>query len=265
MTIPILSKDFYTGFVSLAPDGKSAFTHLAFVRLPDGRKVRAYLKLYKKDTSKELLNEITGYLLAKSAGIPQPPTAFIIDVPIEVLKKAHPEFQPSPGEKTRLLWGTEEVVGKSLKLHFGNTKSAALRKEIRRWSYLPHTVAFDDWTANTDRNTGNIIRKGKHNLAIIDNGYIATGPDWNVNSLIYDAIYDNKLIMIAYNGKPTLKQKNQVINEYDKFKGVLNSTIPELTYWWSLLLQRHEAEALHSFIESRAEKTSRLRDYWGVI
>jgi hypothetical protein len=177
-------------------DGKRALTHLAHVRVNDLTH-RAYVKAYPNHLPRGLTNEVVGHALAKIHGLPQP-DSYLVDVPRDALLSLYPEVT-IPDSAVTCFCSVEEAdrfgrtVG-SAKMFFGDANVAGLAEKLVGWSGCAALVAFDQWLANNDRNTGNLLYEGRGKFMIIDHGEILTGANWKQADLKCEAYVVNKVL-----------------------------------------------------------------------
>lgn len=213
--------------------------HAAFAHPAVGL-VDAFAKFYPSD-SRAMVNEITGWLLGKAAGLPVPDRAFIALVPLDKL--------PQPLE------GVTAMATAQGRAHFPAfcTTSAAptavtpvvettgLLDEMRRWEHVHACVAFDERIANADRHPLNLVRRGLRDFVLIDHGRLAwrtDRPEWCASSLADPlAEYDNRLTGFLWGLLPDLLTANAIIAAAAKLRDGLAAVRDELHYWWSVLVQ----------------------------
>lgn len=264
MEIKVYDKSFYMGFAEHENNGQRALTHAAWIRDDRGGKFRAYLKLYTKK-NKELINEITGYLIASALELPQTDKAFFIHVPIEELRKIYTGIDFGDHDKDTIpLWGTREIPGETPKIRFSGVASRILKRDLKKWNKLVDVIAFDEWTANTDRNTGNLVRQRTGKYYIIDHGALATGPDWTIRTLAPGKLYINKLISIVWGDDVGLRQVNSMIDACKKHKSAYALAKDKLWLWWEEALSGEEVRSLDVFLNERADQDT-IKKLHGVI
>lgn len=210
-----------------------------------------------------MVNEITGWLLAKAAGLPVPEVAFIALVPLDKLPQplegvaalalaegcAHyPAFCTSSAAPTAVM---------------PVAQTAALKDEMRRWEHAHACVAFDERTANTDRHLKNLVRRGLRDFVLIDHGRLAwreDQPEWNAASLADPlADYDNRLSGILWGLLPDRETAGAVVAAATRLRDGLAATEHELRYWWSILVQDEgDRAAWGEFLALRLESVEQL-------
>lgn len=255
--IPILSKDAYRGAIRVVSQGVGN-THIAKITDENGKKREVYASMYPQKTHpRSLVNEITAYLLASKMNLPTPPKAWIVFAPITDLIKIYPNTTFNPNQSDFPLWCTSKISGKSAKTIY-TTVTSSLLKDLANWKSMPDVIAFDEWTANIDRNIGNLIRTSKSNYIIIDNEDIATGRNWTEKTLNPLSQSDNKLVNILFgnSGAISLPIKNKMVLSAEDHSDTFTSASPKLKQWWEDIgLTTNDKSALCSFIGDRAKNS----------
>ncbi len=265
--VQVLSSDKYIAPLQYASDGMMAATHLANVKWIDGKPSRFYVKVYPKGHTRGLVNEITGYLLAHAAGLPQPKKVAVIQIPKEVIKENFTGEFVFSGDFA-WGWASEEC---------GTTPNTYLKIEdligyerclddLKRWDQLPTLLAFDDWVANQDRNTGNITIKYSNKFHIIDHGNVPVSECWTQECLDKNRVYINKLLDGLFKGNYPLPLSASMVEESKKHKNVFNIANRELVKWWSILLDDDSFGYLEDFISSRSKiSTDKIKSRTGLL
>lgn len=258
-SIEVLNEDCLLNTLNYVTEGKMAKTWLAEIQWKDGHVRRSYLKVFSKSLELGLLNEITGYILAKKAGLPLPIRAGLLKLPPDMF----------PESKQYLSYGfiSSEVPGQSPNsiYNIGEIATQAQLKPIvdliRSWKYLPDCMAFDDWTANTDRHFGNVIFSGAGDLYIIDHSNLPVTTQWKAEDLKDETSYENRLAtLINFTDQTALPKKMEVSRAAMEHPKYYTAAYSELKHWWDLLLESdgERRMSLERFIENRA-KTGHLR------
>lgn len=235
-------------------EGIMAKTWLAEIRWKDGHIRRSYLKVFSFDHQLGLINEITGYILAKNSGLPLPSKAGIIKLPDNMFQGSN-NYLP-------YAFITSEVPGKSPNSMYNIDSSSTIDhlkpvvEKIKGWKYLPNCMAFDDWTANTDRHFGNVIFSGPGDLYLIDHSNLPLGVTWSADDLIDETSYENRLAnLINLTDASLLPKQMQVSNAAIKHPDYYKSAYNELKQWWDLLLESDTDRrvSIERFIKNRAD------------
>lgn len=199
--VTILSPDKYIASLEHVSDGRMSATHLASVRWTDNVVGRFYVKVYPKCHPKGLINEIIGYLTAYSAGIPQPKKVALIQIPKEVIDVNFKGDFELFGD-VYLGWASEDA-GITPNTYLSMNDAISYDKSLeylKKWKFFPDLLAFDDWVANQDRNTGNMVITGNRDFCIIDHGNVPVSEKWTNNCLVVEKVYMNKLLDGLFNG-----------------------------------------------------------------
>lgn len=237
-------------------EGKMACTWLVEIEWEDGIQTRAYLKAFPLNHSLGVLNEITGYILAKKSGLPVSTRAGIIPMPAGLFPNMS-ELDPNafvssevPGQSPNSIYNLPDNVTKE--------QLAPVIELLRDWKYLPNCLAFDDWTANTDRHCGNVIFSGHGKLYMIDHSNLPIGIAWKSSQLIDDYDYENRLAtLINFAEKSELYQKVEVSSAATSHPDYYKLAYNDLKHWWDILLHEDKDRriSLERFIKNRASSS----------
>jgi hypothetical protein len=254
--ISLINENGYLTFLSHAGDG-IGYTHQAIIT--DGHKEHSvYASFYPAAThSKSLVNEITAYLLASALNLPIAPKAFIVIVKADLLQSLYPRLAFSRLEDRFPLWCISTIPGHSPKFHYNLSRvknNPVFQADIHAWPRALDSVVFDDWLGNSDRNTGNLIRTGKHNYVLIDHEDIAGSRNWESGAVHPEDDIRNKLAQILWGGYGVGNPKdvNKMIHFAKNAMQANFDVLQELVYWWKLTLTESELTSLHRFIMKRA-------------
>lgn len=252
--VKILPASHYVAALSGAPDGITAATHLATVKWIDNVPGKFYVKVFPPNTPRGLVNEITGYLLASALGMPQPKNAAIIQLPSVVINQVFPgKFQID----SDYVWGwASEECGITPNTFFkigDMQKYDSLLSELKDWHLFPALLAFDDWVANQDRNTGNITVTGKNDFHLIDHGHVPVSECWQPADLVVAQVYDNKLLSGLYeNQEYPLPLSAGMVQSAKSHQAAFDKVITELEMWWTQLVSTDSKFALNEFLKLRS-------------
>ena len=163
-------------------------TYLAQLDVSANDTVTAYIKDL---SARELGNELLTSCLCEMAGAPTP-RSFLVGAEPGLIsaKKA-----PKAADGTLFLFGSEEVNAPSLRRTYNTAMHfvyEALRIKVSKWNGVGLLYGMDSWSANIDRNIGNVLIQGDL-VWLIDHEACFTGRDWKSGDLIPDKKYDNKL------------------------------------------------------------------------
>lgn len=235
-------------------------------RHPDGD-ITAYCKLYD-ERKKGIINEIIGFLAAYALGISQPQHAFIAMLPSARL----PGFAKTAKSREGNLWMqgksnvlcfcTSRLDGYSAAIHLNRPIDSGwneLCEDIARWQEYGAAVALDENIAHTDRHANNLLRLGRQQYALIDNGRLVNGGDeqWDCTMLDAGRLYDNRLFSLLKHrsgGSPSngeIGSKAVLCAEQHPHK--LKSIEEELLFWLNTFLVEPEGQTFRQFLTDRTK------------
>lgn len=147
-----------------------------------------------------VLNEVTGWLLARASGLPCPQRAFFIQLPHTALPTYNgPVSLPqADGTGHVLCFVSQAAANTAVK---GLFPTQQLLREQIQWPRCNDTIAFDEGLGNSDRHLYNLVRRGANDFVLIDHGYLLHNPlapyptHWNMGGIETMATqpFDNKL------------------------------------------------------------------------
>lgn len=169
----------------------ATFTHRGNVLLPEGRIVEAVIKAFPPEggqSTRDLINEFIGYWLAERWGFPVPPNAGTV----QLKRDACPElgfWRRMQGKRQVSAWWSERFPSTSItqRLNLAELERRgalhgavldALMDELAKAPAIAEAIAFDDLTANVDRNPGNLLGPVGDRYLLIDHGRMLTGHTW---------------------------------------------------------------------------------------
>lgn len=232
-------------------DGFSTRTHRAEILDETGQPFTAYVKAFPAD-NKGLVNELTGYVLARTLGLPVSPRAYVILVPIKKLRKLHPETDwPGKAGDCWPCWATAELHNHTLQL-VSLHDQIAWRADVNLWPDLPAAIAFCEWLANADANPGNLLRHAPGEYSLIDFAEILGGANWTAKTLQGNARPGNKLLILASGGVPDSATVADCMKAARKHRNAWEAGSGMLYDWWNDLLSPKEQTAAARFIAQRA-------------
>lgn len=264
--LTIFSPEDYCGPVPEQPNlsGQMGLTHLAQVRVA-GRPRNCYIKTYL-DNRARLANEIAGYCLARAMGVPVADVAGLIFLPASLLKILHGvESGPALGWVCSDLGGREGSIAKTVFPMPSDLNSFI--DDLKSWPKLPGMLALDEWTANVDRNTGNLYRYGRGRYAVFDHGEMIAGGDWPSFQPHWNASYLNKILcVLEQKGALTAAERSATVMEAGRAEQVYQQALTEFVFFWSRLLTPSEFALAATFLECRARYgPARLGYRFGLI
>lgn len=236
-----------------------------------GNSEELYVKIYPQST-KGLMNEITGWLINKSLNLPQPKNAYIALIDIAKL----PKEGASESAKALLLelekdnikqfycFATSTVFGKPAGVKLLNSTippgvAEMIIKDVREWSFLNYAIVGDEKMANTDRHLNNLLRIGKNKYSLIDNGRLfCDSTTWTTSNLANPlANLTNKLSDFILE-KPVQQKTKDKIMDIAERKIPDQNAIQEIYDWCDIVIaDENEKVAFKNFISVRV---SRIKD-----
>ena len=256
--LTVFKTDDYVRFHRFESIGVSALTHLASLKTEKGPR-HAYIKAYRPEAHRGLLNEIVGYILAHHAHLPQPDGG-VISLPTAHLRGLFPAEELSEEEHTPCFASVDaqDILRRSTgtaKVLFGDNLKE-LAASLKNWRAYALMVAFDEWLANIDRNSGNLLMIGLDDYWAIDHGHLLTGPAWFGEDLDPDNWSENKMLDLFFShASLPLPMKNAIVKSSEAFLAVYARAQPELQKWLSGEMGSDESMA-DAFIGSRSAQIS---------
>ena len=181
----------YRKFLRSAVDGCMGIgTHVAEIIWDDGIFRESFVKFYKHDKKRALLNEAIGFLLIQSLELPQPELGGFLQYKIsetgtpELWKDAS-EIEKYRGEV--IAWVTTNTNGLNKRIEITQQQDpqiqayliSQVQESLKHWDHLPELILCDDWLANNDRNLGNLLELPNRTFTLIDHGGILYGDNWS--------------------------------------------------------------------------------------
>lgn len=253
-------------------------TCIIFVKHPELGIISAYCKFYHPENgnSRGLINETAGYMLAEHFGLPQPKTAFLMDIPIKKLdytgmNKKHDWIKKLSKKNIKCVAFCTADMGSDNAYVSYNKQEQMLREDLKAWPLIHKTAIFDELISNPDRNIRNLIRLGKANYALIDHGRLITpSGQWNGSDLQPDVMVDNRLLKFTYNTPLDLQE------QYNKLMLAAEQQILPIADFGDLLIADRVAKhlcqgtdftvtTLSNFFQTRAlNADQRTADRYGL-
>lgn len=237
--------------------------------LPEAGLTAAYAKVVDLTTQQGVimcLNEISGWLLARAGGLPVAETAFLAYIRTSELPAfAYGPLPPELAGEMRLFFCTQEI---SRTQATGIAASDSLIAEQTRWPHMHGTLALDEYTCNSDRHPGNMVRKAASDFVLIDHGRLLCRdeePCWQASELadLLDHTFDNLMHHNVY----LYGNISSAVARTDAFKRCSDSALRqaqnmrsvffEIAYWCSKLCPGTSARWL-DFLNERMRRVNDL-------
>lgn len=249
--IEILSQHSLKNIYNRSFYGDMAQTFSCNIEWSNGETLRSYIKRFPQENKLGILNEITGYIIAKGCELPIAQHAGLIKLSPQVFNGNISETEEwcfivssVPGELPATLYHADMI-----------SECQTMMNLVAAWSKVSDTIAFDDWTANEDRHLGNILVAGKDKIYLIDHSNLPITLNWQAKHLNPAYQSSNILAKNLWGLQATpLPVKSKITLASQKHKDVFARTKDELYYWWDILLGNDMARlnALKTFLEVRA-------------
>jgi hypothetical protein len=240
--------------------GYSSRVHLAVIMDEQELPTYAYIKAFPIK-SKGIANELLGRLLARVRGMAVAPRAWILLVPTERLRELHPNDK-WPKDETYPCWASEALHPPDQTPPSIQARDAdAWADRLVRWPQLHAAVALNEWIANKDSNSGNLIPLERNEFGMLDFADILGGRDWDEKKLKALDYVQNKLTFLAWNGMPAHEDALLIIEHGHQHMHALSAIREELEDWWSALLKKGEVRAGLKFLQQRANAQTLMRSF----
>ena len=138
-SIEVLSQASFKSVLGRPNEGQMALTLLCLVDWPDGVQRQSYVKIFTREESIGVFNEVLGYLLTKSNDLPVAPKAGILILPDGVIDSIDKPVSP-------IAFVSSKVTGHSPASYYNigdMIKFESLRRILDGWEKLHKTIAFD--------------------------------------------------------------------------------------------------------------------------
>ena len=213
-----------------------------------------------------MMNEVTGWLLARACGLPVPQKAFFIPLALAELPPytGKARLPHADGNGHILSFVTEAVANTAVRAVYD---TELLVKEQSQWSQCDQTITFDEGVANADRHAFNLLRRASGDFVLIDHGFLLHQPNssypshWEAGFLDrhLDHSFSNLLHHNTYTSMgrnaPAVRTEGCAISTKfaEKLESALRSIMFETAFWCSKLLPGKSASWLR-FLYSRTQK-----------
>lgn len=263
MEVGNLGPEAYGAPLENAPEGRSGFSHFCLADLGGGSFERCFIKLPEKQI--EVINEITGYILASAANQRVPARAALIWVPIKSLPQPLPHWLKNVNQELWPAWCTSDEGVDSIKLYY-SAELRLVKDELKKSKESPFIVAFDDWIANNDRNIENLLRLSEGHYSFIDHGRILDWFDWRENALGPGHESVNKVRLLLGDVADRLTFKSCAAGHAETFDEVYRAARGILVDWWKMVDDDGQGcRNINAFLECRAADKAGMKRRLGVL
>lgn len=235
------------------PDSGFFETYRGVIETPSG-KVQAYVKLLGV---KALVNELVSMLLGRASCLPVP-EGFLVTVSVDDYPDS--SFLVTQGLKSTIAYGSISADAPSLarRYNVGNDdeEEEAFTALLAGWDGWQEAAVFDEWIANGDRHSGNLLIGAKSVIWLIDHSHAFKGPNWHFNDLQPSAYTQNQLAAhVERTMSPSQKYqfKKLINNQVLAYKGIKTDEVIDGSKA-STFLSGDDVVALTKFINERVDK-----------
>jgi hypothetical protein len=162
-------------------------TYRGLVEVAGGLRVQAYIKFLP---DRQLVNELLASVLGRLVGLPLP-RAFLVEVQLSDYPASG--FLASAGHPKSPAFAVEAISAHSVLRRVDLQTQEAREQMLRSWPKWYEAASFDDWIANADRHTGNVLVGARGEVWLIDHSHCFTGCQWVPASLVPDIVTQNQL------------------------------------------------------------------------
>jgi len=194
--LPIVQDGFLNVITGLPASGLMAKTFICSNFDLTNQTNTYYMKVYGDD--KFSINEMVGYILAKSNGLDVASKAYLLELgPMtRALIDSFYSSQNLANSKEHYSSTYAFIISSAPGINISTYSSsdviqtAFFKSRISNWSKNNMLIAFDEWVANTDRNAGNILFGANANY-VIDHGAMPVKMNWSKAELQSGECYNN--------------------------------------------------------------------------
>lgn len=258
LALPIVQDGFINVIIELPASGLMAKTFICSNFDLANQTNTYYMKVYNDD--KVVINEMVGYILAKSSGLDVANKAYLLEIG-SVTRALIDDFYKRKGitnnkehYSSKYAFIISSAPGININTFSSNavSQTAFFKQRISNWNKNNCLIAFDEWVANTDRNAGNILFGTNANY-VIDHGAMPVQMNWNKSCLRSDQCFNN----VHYSNTAFVMGANPVdvdlLNESSKhalaFNNVKKSIIDIIV---NTVKMSPDYQEMIDFIEARA-------------
>lgn len=238
--------------------------------------IDAYAKLmdvHQTSGQIEMVNEISGWLIARACNLPVAHSAFVAAIRAGDLPPAAVVAATNPDD-VLYFFCTEEISQSQAR---GIVPNEVLVTEQAAWAHSHATLALDEWLGNADRHVNNLVRRRKDDFALIDHGRLLargdTPPWWTHDELdgLKAASFPNLLHKHTYvyrnvTAAPAVSAgysdcANKAQAQADAMRGALF----EISYWCGTIAPGHSSEWLAFLVHRVQNARQLLADRFGIL
>jgi len=152
----------------------------------------------KKLSDLEMLVEIMAALIAREIGLPVPEPVIALHNEELLFASIDANY---PNLNHRLIWNNDNLTDAP--------ENEVILKKLADWVSINQAIGFDEWIANDDRNTGNILWNGKETFVLIDHNRAMRLP-FAPNQPINNQLLNIKLYFAQNDEVGKQRIKNQI-------------------------------------------------------
>lgn len=143
----------------------------------DESRIPAYVKIIHPW---EVFNEALGAVFCQLAGLPTPDPYLVL-----VEKSDYPQssFLAASSAPRTLAFASQAMPHGTLGRHLSVSAPNALKELLSNWKEWPDVLVFDQWIANPDRHSGNILIGAPGEVFLIDHGLSFYRRNWSPDQL----------------------------------------------------------------------------------
>lgn len=237
---------FLPGASPLTTEKGSNETYRGIVEVGTAR-LAAYVKLLP---DRQLVNELLASVLGQLVGLPLP-RGFLVSARLEDYPSSI-VLQES-GQPEMPAFAVETIAHQSLNRRLDLVSKPARELLFRTWPHWYRAACFDDWIANADRHTGNLLVGGRGEIWLIDHSLAFTGPKWVGASLDPDLLTENQLcqamsVCLTPSEKALVMQEcHAAVQQFASINAVQAAHLAELVN----LLEPSDLNSLTTFVSTR--------------
>lgn len=144
----------------------------------DGTRQQAFVKFLRPW---EIFNELLGSVLCQLIGLPTPLSFLVV---VDRDEYPSPALFPDPQIQHALAFASQAMPAEALSRRMSLTSLPALRALVEAWREWPDVILFDQWIANPDRHTGNVLSGAPGEFYLIDHGLCFYRQNWTPEEIL---------------------------------------------------------------------------------